>query len=135
MNNHEIRELQDKEYNESLKIDKKKSLEKLEMQYRVDKKKLAKDKLLMEKKNRLKIQKSGQIIKLRFKLGQKTLTEEFTDECTLMDIHDFVFIQDIGEKFEINTYYQSTNIPYSDQKIIDFGIKDRTVLFVNFLDN
>ena len=122
--------IQDLEYEESLENDRKKEESKL---------KSIEDRLRIEeninvKREKLSVNRDGNIINLKFQLPTKNVTRIFTSKDTLQDLYDFIYIQDLGEDFKIYLNNPKRLLKNDNTTLDEDGIENMTKLYVYFDD-
>ena len=122
--------IQDLEYQESLENDIKKEekrIKELEERKRVEES-------IASKREKLYINRGGEIINLKFQIPTGSITHVFTSKDTMEDLYDFIYIQDIGENFKIFSNAPKKILKNDKTTLIENGIVSMTKLYV-YLEN
>ena len=130
MNNSEIIALQNLEYEESLRNDRKKEENKL---IEIEKREIIEENILLKKEN-LIFSKNGELVKIKFQLPDKNITRVFTSNDFLSNLYDFIYIQDLGENFKIFTSHPKKLVNNDNSTLQESNISDRSKLYVYFND-
>lgn len=128
MNNSDLIALQDLEYEKSLRADRAKEEERKKEKEREGKKK----ENILIKKERLIVNRGGELINIKFQFFNKTITHIFTSNDLLSDLYDFIYIQDLGENFKIYLPYPKKLLANDKSTLIENNISDRSKMYVYF---
>jgi len=128
MNNSDLIAIQDLEYEESLQADREKE-EKKDLE-RKKREKIEEN--IMIKKEKLLVSREGEIINIKFQLPEKNITYFFTSNDLLSDLYDFIYIQDLGEKFKIYTSHPKKLLNNDKSTLKENNISDRSKMHVYF---
>jgi hypothetical protein len=128
MNNSDLIAIQDLEYEESLQADREKE-EKKDLE-RKKREKIEEN--IMIKKEKLLVSREGEIINIKFQLPEKNIIYFFTSNDLLSDLYDFIYIQDLGEKFKIYTSHPKKLLNNDKSTLKENNISDRSKMHVYF---
>ncbi len=128
MNNSDLIALQNLEYEESLRVDRAKEEKRKKEKEREEKKK----ENILIKKEKLIINRGGELINIKFQLFDKTITHIFTFNDFLSDLYDFIYIQDLGENFKIYLSHPKILLANNESTLIANNISDRSKMYVYF---
>ena len=124
--------IQDMEYEESLANDRKKEeIKERDERERKRRRKEIEENILL-KKEKLLINRDGELINIKFQLPEKSITRIFTSNDSLSDLYDFIYIQDIHPNFEIYTSHPKRLLENNNSKLHENNINDRSKLYIYF---
>jgi len=128
MKNSDLIALQNLEYEESLRVDRAKEEERKKEREREERKK----ENILIKKEKLIINRGGELINIKFQLFNKTITHIFTSNDLLSDLYDYIYIQDLGENFKIYLSHPKILLVNNESTLIENNISDRSKMYVYF---
>lgn len=128
MKNSDLIALQNLEYEESLRVDRAKEEERKKEREREERKK----ENILIKKEKLIINRGGELINIKFQLFNKTITHIFTSNDLLSDLYDYIYIQDLGENFKIYLSHPKKLLANNESTLIENNISDRSKMYVYF---
>ena len=128
MNSSELIAIQDLEYEESLQADRAKERKRKD---EIERRKKIEENILA-KKEKLLVSRDGEIINIKFQLPEKNITHIFTSNDLLSDLYDFIYIQDLGEKFEIYLSHPKKLLANNKSRLKENNILDKCKMYVYF---
>ena len=130
MDTQDIIAIQDLEYQESLENDIKKEQDRKK---ELEERKRIEDNIA-SKREKLSVNRGGNIINLKFQIPSGSVTRVFTSNDTMEDLYDFIYIQDIGENFQIFSNVPKKLLKNDKTTLNENNIANMTKLYV-YLEN